>query len=83
LQFADQTGQVVEPCHGRAGVGWIRMVTDIPTSISGIVHGRLALHTYLNSLKEFSVESVYGREDILPTLVEIALIPYLAVKRGY
>jgi D-aspartate ligase len=83
LQFADQIGEAVEPCHGRAGVGWIRMVTDIPTSISGIVHGRLGLNTYLNSLKDFSVESVYGREDILPTLVEIALIPYLAVKRGY
>jgi D-aspartate ligase len=83
LQFADQIGEVVEPCHGRAGVGWIRMVTDIPTSISAIVHGRLELNTYLNSLKDFSVESVYGREDILPTLVEIALIPYLAVKRGY
>jgi D-aspartate ligase len=83
LQFADQIGEVVEPCHGRAGVGWIRMVTDIPTSISAIVHGRLELNTYLNSLKDFSVESVYGREDILPTLVEIALIPYLAMKRGY
>jgi D-aspartate ligase len=83
LQFADQIGEKVEPCHGRAGVGWIRMVTDIPTSISGIVHGRLALNTYLSSLKEFSVESVYGSEDILPTLAEIALIPYLAVKRGY
>jgi D-aspartate ligase len=83
LQFADQIGEVVEPCHGRAGVGWIRMVTDIPTSISGIVHGRLGLNTYLNSLKDFSVESVYGREDILPTLMEIALIPYLAMKRGY
>jgi D-aspartate ligase len=83
LQFADQIGETVEPCHGRAGVGWIRMVTDIPTSISGIVHGRLALNTYLSSLKEFSVESVYGSEDILPTLAEIALIPYLAVKRGY
>jgi D-aspartate ligase len=83
LQFADQIGETVEPCHGRAGVGWIRMVTDIPTSISGIVHGRLGLNTYLSSLKEFSVESVYGSEDILPTLAEIALIPYLAVKRGY
>jgi D-aspartate ligase len=83
LQFADQIGEVVEPCHGRAGVGWIRMVTDIPTSISGIMHGRLGWNTYLNSLKNFRVESVYGREDILPTLVEIALIPYLAVKRGY
>jgi D-aspartate ligase len=83
LQFADQIGEAVEPCHGRAGVGWIRMVTDIPTSISAIVHGRLELNTYLNSLKDFSVESVYGREDILPTLVEIALIPYLAMKRGY
>ena len=83
LLFADQIGEVVKPCHGRAGVGWIRMVTDIPTSISGIVHGRLPVKTYFDSLRDFSVESVFGREDILPTLAEIALIPYLAVKRGY
>ena len=31
----------------------------------------------------FSIESVFSRDDIMPTLAEVALLPYLAVKRGY
>ena len=83
LLFADQVGEAVEPCHGRPGVGWIRMITDIPTSISDILSGRLDLSAYSASLKNFRVESVFSAEDVLPTLAEIALLPYLAVKRGY
>ncbi len=83
LLFADQVGEAVEPCHGRPGVGWIRMITDIPTSISDILNGRLDLSAYSASLKNFRVESVFSAEDVLPTLAEIALLPYLAVKRGY
>jgi D-aspartate ligase len=83
LLFADQIGEVVERCHGRPGVGWIRMITDIPTSIAGILHGRLDLDTYSTSLQTFGVESVFSREDIIPSLAEIALLPYLVVKRGF
>jgi D-aspartate ligase len=38
---------------------------------------------YVKSLRDFSVESVFSGEDPLPSLAEIALLPYLAVKRGY
>jgi len=83
LLYADQVGDPVEICHGRPGVGWIRMVTDVPTSIQGICAGRLNTRTYLRSLKDFEIESVYSSEDPLPSLAELALIPYLAIKRGY
>ena len=83
LLFADQIGEPVQRCRGRPGVGWIRMVTDIPTSLREIIARRLDLRTYLKSLKDFSVESVFSREDVMPTLAELALLPYLAVKRGY
>ena len=83
LLFADQIGEPVHICRGRPGVGWIRMVTDIPTALRDILAGRLDLGTYLKSLKDFSVESVFSREDVLPTVAELALLPYLAVKRGY
>jgi D-aspartate ligase len=83
LLFADQIGESVEPHQGHGGVGWIRMVTDVPTSIAGILKGRLDLHTYSKSLRNFSIESVFSREDVLPSLVELALIPYLTVKKGY
>jgi len=83
MLYSDQVGESVEISHGHPGVGWIRMVTDIPTSILGICAGRLDLQTYLRSLQEFKIESVYSSEDPLPSLAEIALLPYLAVKRGY
>jgi D-aspartate ligase len=83
MLYADQIGEPLENCHGRSGVGWIRMVTDIPTSLQGILAGRLDLHTYVQTLREFRIESVFSSEDILPSIAEIALIPYLAVKRGF
>jgi len=83
LLYADQVGIPVEETRGRSGVGWIRMVTDVPTSLGGIFAGRLGVGEYVKSLKDFSVESVFSAEDPLPSLAEIALLPYLAVKRGY
>ena len=49
----------------------------------GDLRGRLDVRTYLRSVKDFKIESVFSSEDILPSLAEIALIPYLAIKRGY
>jgi len=83
LLYADQMGDPVEPCQGQAGVGWLRMVTDVPTSFSDMFAGRLDLRTYVRSLRDFRVESVFSSDDLLPTFAEIALLPYLAVKRGY
>jgi D-aspartate ligase len=83
LLYADQIGEDVQPCRGRPGVGWIRMVTDIPTSLMGIAAGRLTVGSYLKSLRDFSAESVFSRGDLMPTLAELALLPYIAMKRGY
>lgn len=83
LLYADQIGESVATCRGRSGVGWIRMVTDLPTSIGDIWAGRLTPKAYLGSLMDFKIESVFSPEDIIPTLAELALLPYLAIKRGY
>ncbi|MGA7030976.1 MAG: hypothetical protein WBY24_20225 [Candidatus Acidiferrales bacterium] len=83
LLYSDQVGEPVATSRGRSGVGWIRMVTDIPTSIGDIFSGRLAPKAYWRSLMDFKIESVFSSEDIIPSLAEVALLPYLAVKRGY
>ena len=83
LLYADQVGDPVRTCHGRAGVGWIRMLTDLPTSLTGMIGGELEVGTYLKSVKNFKVESVFSSEDVLPTFAEIALLPYLTVKKGF
>ncbi len=83
MLYADQVGEPVEPRRGRPGVKWIRLVTDLPTGILEILGGRQNWRLYLQSLLGFDIESVFSWEDPFPGLVELALIPYLAVKRGF
>jgi D-aspartate ligase len=83
MLFADQVGEHVEPRRGRPGVKWIRLITDLPTGVVEILGGRQNLWAYLRTLAGFHVESVFSRDDLLPGLVELALVPYLAVKRGF
>jgi len=71
----------IEPAHARAGVGWLRLLTDVPTAISDLAHGSLGLGTYLNSLRATRIESVFNWRDPLPSLAEIALLPYLIAKK--
>jgi len=83
MLFADQIGESVRVCRGRAGVRWTRLITDVPTGVLEILGGRLDWRSYVQSLRSFQVESVFSREDPLPGLAELALIPYLYIKRGF
>jgi predicted ATP-grasp superfamily ATP-dependent carboligase len=83
MLYADQIGEQVELRRGRPGVKWIRLITDVPTGVVEIFGGRQSLRAYLRTLTGFHIESVFSREDPLPGLAELALVPYLAVKRGF
>ncbi len=83
LLFADQAGQCVPPCRGKPGTSWIRLLTDLPTGLLEIFKGRQDCLAYLRTLRDFDIESVISREDPLPGLAEVALFPYLCVKRGF
>jgi predicted ATP-grasp superfamily ATP-dependent carboligase len=83
LLFADQTGQHVSPCRARSGVKWMRTVTDLPSSVLDIAHGRLGLGEYLRSLRGPWTDAVFSMNDPLPGLAELALLPYLFYKRGF
>lgn len=83
LLFADQTGAPVQSCRGKAGVSWIRLVTDVPTGVMEILKGRQDWLAYLRSVKGYNVEAVFSGEDLLPGLAELALLPYLWAKRGF
>jgi D-aspartate ligase len=81
LLYADQIGQETTPSRGRPEVGWLRLVTDVPTAASDILHGHLKLKDYFQSLKRTRVESIFAQDDPLPSLAEIVLLPYLIVKK--
>jgi predicted ATP-grasp superfamily ATP-dependent carboligase len=83
LLFADQTGEVTARRRARTGVVWTRLVTDLPTGLLEIRRGNLGAREYLRSLARTDGESVFSRDDPLPGLVELALVPYLAVVRGF
>ncbi|MGH9685824.1 MAG: ATP-grasp domain-containing protein [Candidatus Acidiferrales bacterium] len=83
LLFSDQMNEPIQQCVGRAGVRWIRLLTDLPTAALSIWKGELGVRSYLETLHSYDEEAVFSREDPLPGLMEIALIPYLSVKRGF
>ena len=81
LSFADRIGETVPGCRGKAGVGWIRMLTDIPTAMGELFLGRLSASAYLDSLRKIRVESVFCKQDLFPSFGELLILPYLLAKR--
>jgi len=77
LLYADQMGQKIEPRRGKPGVGWLRLITDMPTAFSQMASGHLSVRSYWRSLRHTRVESVYAAKDPLPSVAEFALLPYL------
>jgi D-aspartate ligase len=83
MLYADQVGLPVPVSKGRPGVAWVRTTTDLPAAAMAILSGDTGLKSYLHSLKNCNVEAVFSARDPLPGLAEVALIPYLAIKRGF
>ena len=52
LLFADQLGERVNDTRGLPGVGWLRLVTDIPTAFSEMFRGGLRFSAYLSRFVE-------------------------------
>jgi predicted ATP-grasp superfamily ATP-dependent carboligase len=82
LLFQDQLGNLVNEAHARPGVRWIRLTTDVPNAARDISARRLRTGDYLRTLLSVNTEAVFSLQDPLPGLYEMALLPYLAVKRG-
>ncbi|MDQ3728341.1 MAG: ATP-grasp domain-containing protein [Actinomycetota bacterium] len=83
LLYSDQVGMSFAPCRADVGVTWIRLLTDLPTSLLDIRAGRLKASDYLRSVQNHDVEAVFSRDDPVPGLMEVALLPYLYFKRGF
>jgi predicted ATP-grasp superfamily ATP-dependent carboligase len=83
LLFADQVGLPTTPARARAGVGWLRLVTDVPTAFSDMVHGHLGVAEYFQSLARTRTESVFNWRDPMPTVGELLLLPYMAAREVF
>ncbi|MBV9606874.1 MAG: hypothetical protein JO027_17305 [Solirubrobacterales bacterium] len=83
LVYADQIGlPAPSDVEARPGISWIRLATDLPTAAIELTRRRLDVRAYLRSVRVFDVESVFMPDDLRPGFAELALLPYLAIKRG-
>ena len=83
MLYTDQLGMPVTECKAKPGVAWVRTTTDLPAAMVAIFNGDTSLNGYLRSLISCDAEAVFSAGDPLPGLAEVALIPYLAIKRGF
>jgi D-aspartate ligase len=83
LLYADQVGQPVERRRAKAGVGWLRAVTDFPTAASDLWAGELSLRSYWSSLRNTRAESIFSPQDPLPSAAEVLMLPYLVTKKYF
>ena len=81
LLYADQIGHALPPGHAKAEIGWLRLVTDIPTAAMGLLRGDLSFRAYCQSIRRMGVESVFCWEDPLPSAAEVLMLPYLFSKK--
>ena len=83
LLYADQVGKAGDRCRASAGVGWLRLITDLPTVALDLWDGEFDLRSYWRSLKHTRVESVFCMQDPLPFLGEALLLPYFVSKKYF
>jgi D-aspartate ligase len=83
MLYSDQVGLPVPFAKGRSGLSWVRTTTDFPAAMVAILSGDTSVKSYLRSMRDCNVEAVFSLADPLPGFAEVALIPYLAIKRGF
>ncbi len=83
MLYADQAGMPFEKCQGRPGLAWIRLSTDLPAAAIGAARGEVKIGSYLRSLLACREEAAFSWDDPIPGFAEAAMIPYLAVKKGF
>jgi D-aspartate ligase len=81
ILFADQLGMALEPCRAESGIGWLRLLTDIPVSAFAMLQGHLKPSAYFDSIRRTRAESVFCLQDLLPWFAEAVLLPFLVAKK--
>jgi len=83
LLYQDMIGEEMDVRLPTDHLKWVRLITDVPTVLSEIIKGRLKVRDYLKSMKGKKEFAVFALNDPLPFFAEVAMIPYLWVKRGF
>lgn len=83
LLYRDQVGAPVPLGRALPGRSWLRLATDLPVGILAMLRRQIRLGEYVRTVRTATTEAVFARDDPVPGLVEVALIPYLAFRRKF
>ncbi|HEX5469789.1 MAG TPA: ATP-grasp domain-containing protein [Gaiellaceae bacterium] len=81
LAWRHANGLGVEFARGRPGERWVRLSTDVPTSLKEIAAGRLAARAYARTLLGGVEGAIFARDDPVPGLLELPLLARMLVRR--
>ena len=76
-------GETVETVRGRAGVRWVRALTDVPTALGAVRRGTLSLFDYLWTLRPPIECAVFAFDDPLPALLELPATAHVSWGRRH
>ena len=83
IVYQDVIGEKVDYQFPLDSMKWVRLVTDFPTVVLQIIKRKMKIRDYFYSMKGKKEFAVFTPNDLLPFFAEIAMIPYLWMKRGF
>ncbi len=72
-----------QPAEPHYGARWVKWVTDVPAALGLLRRGELGWRDYLAGMRGAMAHGDWDARDPLPFVLQFALVPYLALKRGY
>jgi len=76
-------GETVAPASARYGARWVKHITDLPVVCDMMWNRTLSPLEYLRTYRPKLMCCEWQWTDPLPLFLQVLLIPYLAIKRGY
>jgi D-aspartate ligase len=74
-------GEGVPATRAATGVRWVRLSTDLPTSLREIAGRRMSARAYLSSLRGPRAGAIFALDDPLPAVVELPMLVSTVVRR--
>ena len=81
LAWEHAQGRTIRFARAEPGRRWVRLSTDVPTSVREIVRGRLSARSYLRTLLGGVEGAIFARDDPAPALLELPLLARTLLRR--
>ena len=81
--FQTLRNQSFDRVQPRVGAKWVRMITDTPTILREVIHGRMTPKVFFQMFFSDAVDAVWSWKDPMPFVRECLIAPYLYWKKGF